>query len=304
MKRSVFIVLFVAAIIVAASTLSGCIGGGAKNNPTPTPTAPVQTTTNVLQLFDTLKQSVNSSGYWFGGAATEIINGQPTAMVYIYMPNGTSDTSGMLASGYSALYSVFNTDDPLLVGLIDMSQKINAQQYKVDAYSLNRATVNMYLMGNITKSELVNDALSVSPETENITTGSPTVTPVPQPNMSNYSAPPDRQAYLTEELNQSGYQGVSLQTGALQNGGNAVSLAVLLPANFTNAQKYAEIDTCLDALAAAYGDYDMYYLDLASSQGNEYYVVEAGSNAAIDYANGEINQNQLYNAINLTYYTA
>jgi hypothetical protein len=164
----------------------------------------------------------------------------------------------------------------------------------------------MYLTGNITRSELVNDALSVTPQTDNISSGEtsiPTVVPVPQPNVSSYTAPPDRQAYLTEYLNQSGYQGMSLQTGTLQNGGNAVSLAVLLPANSTNAQKYSEIETCLKALAGAYGDYDMYYLDLASSQGNEYYVVDTGSAPVIDFANGQIDQYQLYNAINLTYYT-
>jgi hypothetical protein len=305
MKRSVFIAIFVSAIIVVAAGLSGCTSSG-RGNPTPTATqAPAKTTTSILEQFDALKQKVNSSGYWFGGASTQIIGGQEAAMIYLYMPAGTSNTDDMLANGYSALYSVFGTDNPLLVGLIDMTQKINAQQYKVDAYSLDRSTVDMYLEGNITKSELVNDAMAVTNQTQNITSGGsgPTVTPVPTPNLSNYTAPPDRQAYLTESLNQSGYQGINLQTGSMQDGGKAVSLAVLMPANDTNAQKYAEIEACLKALAGAYGDYDMYYLDLASSQGNQYYVIEAGADAAIDFANGAINQYQLYNAINLTYYT-
>jgi len=46
---------------------------------------------------------------------------------------------------------VFQTQDPLLVGLIDTTKKVSDQQYKVDVYALERPLVELYTAGNITR---------------------------------------------------------------------------------------------------------------------------------------------------------
>jgi hypothetical protein len=265
----------------------------------------MKTTADVLEKFDALKAKVNASGLWFGGAATQIIKGDETAMIYLYKPVGSSDISNLLADGYSALYSTFQDRDPLLVGLIDTTQKINEQQYKVDVYALERPLVELYLNGDIARAEMVKKALYVTPETESLrTSGSPPGQPEQLPKPSkNYTPPADRQAYVTLALNESGYKLLNLQTGMMQDGEKAVSLAYTIPSGLTNGQKYEAIDTGLKACAGAFGDLDRYYLNLISEKGNEYYVIDAASTPVLDYMEGSISQAQLYRNINLTYYT-
>jgi hypothetical protein len=302
MKLNAFIAIALGvAIVCAAAAISGCSAGG--STPTPTPT-PVKTTTDVLEKFDSLKEKVNASGLWFGGAATQLIKGDETAMVYVYKPAGSSDVTDLLAGGYSALYSVFEIKDPLLVGLIDTTQKINDQQYKVDVYAMERPIVELYAEGDITQSELVNKAIFVTPETESLRAADATAKPtamLPTPTR-NYTPPADRQAYVVESLNRTGYTG-SLQAGTLTDGSNAVNLLLAMPPGLSNAQKYAELDAAFKACAEAFGDYDRFYVSMVSESGNEYYVVDAGAVPVIDYVNGDISQYDLYNNINLTYYT-
>jgi hypothetical protein len=301
MKVNTFIaILLGVAIVCAAAALSGCTGGG---TPTPTP-KPMKTTTDVLEKFDALSAKVNASGLWFGGAATQLIKGDETAMVYLYKPVGASDVTDLLAGGYSVLYAVFETQDPLLVGLIDTTQKINAQQYKVDVYAMERPLVELYTEGNITRSELVRKALYVTPQTESLRTANATAkpaTPLPKPT-KNYTPPADRQAYVVESLNRTGYKG-SLQTGTLTDGSKAVNLLLAMAPGLSNAQKYTELDAAFKACADAFGDYDRYYISMVSEAGNEYYVVDAGATPVVDYINGDISQYELYKNINLTYYT-
>lgn len=301
MKVNPFIaILLGVAIVCAAAALSGCTGGG---TPTPTP-VPMKTTTDVLEKFDMLKQKVNASGLWFGGAATQTIKGDNTAIVYVYMPVGSGDNTDLLAGGYSALYSVFTTEDPLLVGLIDMTQKVSAQQYKVDVYAMERPLVELYTDGDITRSELVNKAIFVTPETESLHTAS--VTPTPSKPLhrpsKNYTPPVDRQAYAIESLNRTGYGG-NLQTGTLTDGSKAVNLVLAMAPGLTNAQKYAELDAAFKVCGEAFGDFDRYYVTMVSQNGDQYYVVDAGQIPVVDYVNGDISQYDLYKNINLTYYT-
>jgi hypothetical protein len=302
MKVNTFIVILLGvAIVCAAAALSGCTGGS--NAPTPTP-KPMKTTTDVLEKFDLLKERVNASGLWFGGAATQQIMGDNIAMVYVYKPVGSSDVTDLLGGGYSALYSVFETEDPLLVGVIDTTQKINAQQYKVDVYAMERPLVELYTEGNITRSELVRKALFVTPQMESLHTSNATgkqATPLPKPT-KNYTPPVDRQAYTVESLNKSGYKG-GLQTGTLTDGSKAVNLLLAMPAGLSNAEIYKELDSAFKVCAEAFGDYDRFYISLVSEAGDEYYVVDASALPVVDYANGDISQYELYKNINLTYYT-
>lgn len=301
MKGNTFIAIVLGvAVVMAAATMSGCTGIG---TPTATPT-PMKTTTDVLEKFDLLKEKVNASGLWFGGAATQLIKGDETAMVYVYKPVGSSDVTDLLSGGFSALYSIFETQDPLLVGLIDTTQKINAQQYKVDVYAMERPLVELYTEGNITRSELVKKAIFVTPQTESLRTSNVTgkqATPLPKP-AKNYTPPADRQAHVVESLNRSNYTG-SLQTGALSDGSKAVNLLLAMSPGITNAQKYAEIEAALKVCAEAFGDFDRYYISMVSEAGNEYYVIDASATPVVDYVNGDINQYELYKNINLTYYT-
>lgn len=306
MKQSTLIAIVVGAVIVCAAVLVALNfrPPGPSASPTPLPPA-VKTTTDVLEKFDALKAKVNASGLWFGGAATQMIKGDETAMIYLYKPVGSSDVSGLLADGYSALYSIFPARDPLLVGLIDTTQKISEQQYKVDVYALERPLVELYVNGDIAKAELVKKALYVTPETESLrASGSPSRQPeqLPKP-AKNYTPPVDRQAYVTKALNESGYKLLNLQTGTMQDGTNAVSLAYSISSGLTNEQKYGAIDAGLRACAGAFGDFDRYYLNLIFERGNEYYVIDAASTPVLDYLEGAIDQAQLYRNINLTYYT-
>ncbi len=299
MRVNIIISVLLGAAIVCA--ISGCTGGGGA--PTATP-APMKTTSDALEKIDLLKQKVNASGLAFGGAATQVIKGDETAMVYLYKPAGSGDVTDLLAGGYSALYSVYETQDPLLVGVIDTTQKINAQQYKVDVYAMERPLVELYMAGNITRPELVKKALFVTPQTGSLRATNATPKPaasLPKPS-KNYTAPADRQAYAVESLNRTGYNG-SLQAGALTDGGKGVSLLLAMPQGMSNADKYKELDAAFKACAEAFGDYDRYYITLASEAGSEYYVVDAGAPPVLAYVNGDISQYELYKNINLTYYT-
>lgn len=308
MKQSTLIAIVLGVVIVCAAVLvalnyNSLMPAG---NKTPTAIPPgVKTTSDVLEKFDALKAKINASGMWFGGAAVQNILGDETAMVYIYKPVGSSDVASLMSGGYSALYSVFQTEDPLLVGLIDTTQKVTEQQYMVDVYSMERPTVEMYVEGNIAPSELVKKALIITPQSQSVrgnNTSAGKATALPKPT-KNFTPPADRQAFVVESLNRSSYKPINLQTGAMQDGGKAVSLAYSIPSGLTNAQKYDAIETGLKLCAAAFGDYDRYYINLISEQGNEYYVVDSSSTAALDYVDGVINQDQLYKNINLTYYT-
>jgi len=294
----------VCAVALVALNFNSLTPSG-KNTATAVPTT-AKTASDVLEKFDALKAKVNASGMWFGGAAIQNAMGDESAMVYIYRPTGSSDISGLISGGFSALYTVFQTEDPLLVGLIDTTQKVSASQYKVDVYSMGRPMVEMYMEGNIAPSELVKKAIIITPQSQSVrgnnTTPSGKATVLPTP-AKNFTPPADRQAYVVESLNRTSYKPISLQTGAMQDGGKAVSLAYSIPASLTDAQRYDAIETGLKLCAAAFGDYDRYYISLISEQGNEYYVVDAGSTAALDYDQGLISQDQLYRSINLTYYT-
>ncbi len=300
MRVNTFIAILLGiAVVCAAAALSGCTGG----TPTPTP-VPMKTAADVLEKFDQLKQKVNASGLWFGGAAMQLIKGDETAMVYVYKPVGTGDINDLLAGGYSALYSVFETEDPLLVGLIDTTQKVSAQQYKVDVYSMERPLVELYEEGGITRAELVKKALYVTPQTDSLRQSGASVstaTPLPRPT-KNFTPPADRQAYLVESLNRTGYKG-GLQTGALTDGSKAVNLVLAMSPGLSNADKYRELDAAFKACAGAYGDFDRYYISMISETGDEYYIVDAGALPVVDYVNGDISQYELYKSINLTYYT-
>jgi len=128
------------------------------------------------------------------------------------------------------------------------------------------------------------------------------VTALPKP-AGNFTPPADRQAYVVESLNKTIYKPLSLQVGSMTDGGKAVSLMYSIPGGLDNAQKYNAIETGLKLCCDAFGDYDRYYISLISEQGNEYYVIDAGSVPALDYLQGSITQDQLYRNINLTYYT-
>ena len=171
MKQSTLIAIFAGVVIVCAAALvalnfQSLIPSGGSTPASVPPTT--KTTTDVLEKFDALKAKVNASGLWFGGAATQLIKGDETAMVYLCRPVGSTDVSDLLAGGYGGLYSIFTTQDPLLVGLIDTTQKVSEQQFKVDVYAMERPMVELYTEGGITRSELVKKALAVTPQTENL----------------------------------------------------------------------------------------------------------------------------------------
>lgn len=308
MKQGTLIAIVLGVVVVGAVALvalnmqSPAPGGTA--SPTALPPT-VRTSSDVLEKFDELKAKVNASGLWFGGAAVQNIKGDETAMVYVYRPVGSSDVADLLSGGFSALCATFLTHDPLLVGLIDTTQKVSEQQYKVDVYAMERPLVEMYTEGNITKSELVKKALVVTPDTKSLrSTAVPTkqASPLPRPT-KNYTPPADRQAYVSDKLNQTSYKPLSLQSAAMEDGTKAVNLGYSVPGGLTNDQKYSAIETGLELCAAAYGDFDRYYINMISEKGNEYYVVDAGSTPVLDYVEGLITQDQLYKNINLTYYT-
>ena len=308
MKQSTLIIIVLGIVVIFAAALVALNFNSLMPHGNATATAlppTIKTTTDVLEKFDQLKSKINASGMWYGGAAVQNIKGDETAMVYIYKPTGSDDMSATLAGGFSAVYDVFQTEDPLLVGLIDTNQKVNAQQYAVDVYSMERPTVELYIEGDIAPSELVKKALIITPQSQslrgnNTTTKQATVLPKPT---NNFTPPADRQAYLVEALNRTSYKPISLQTGAMSDGGKAVSLAYSIPDGLTNVEKYIAIETGMKLCAEAFGDYDRYYINLVSEKGDEYYVIDAGAIPVIDYVDGVITQDQLYKNINLTYYT-
>lgn len=308
MKQSTLIAIVLGVVIICAAALVALnynmLAPGGNKTPTAAPPI-VKTTSDVLEKFDALKAKVNASGMWFGGAAVQNIKGDETAMVYIYKPVGSADTAGLLSKGFTAVSDVFQTQDPLLVGLIDTTQKVTEQQYKVDVYAMERPLIELYAAGNMTSSELVKNALAITPGSQSLranNTSAGQATALPQPT-KNFTPPADRQAYVVEALNRTSYKPISLQVGNMQDGGKAVSLAYSIPGGLTNAQKYDAIETGLKLCAAAFGDYERYYINMVSEQGNEYYVVDAGAVPAVDYAEGTITQDQLYRNINMTYYT-
>jgi hypothetical protein len=309
MKQSTLIaivlgVVIVGAVALAALNLNLLAPGGGNATPTASPPA-VKAASDVLEKFDQLKTKVNASGMWFGGAAVQNLMGDETAMVYIYKPVGSSDDAGLLTKGFTAVYDVFQSQDPLLVGLIDTTQKVSDQQYKVDVYALERPLVELYSAGNLAPSEVVKKALIITPESTSLranNTSAKKAAELPRPG-GNFTPPADRQAYVVESLNRTIYKPISMQVGSMADGGKAVSLAYSIPGALDNAQKYDAIETGLKLCAAAFGDYDRYYLSLISDKGNEYYVIDAGAIPALDYVEGSITQDQLYRNINMTYYT-
>lgn len=302
MKRNaVIIIMLAAAIVSAAAAVAGCTGGSTGSNAlSPTP-APAKTATDVLEKFDALKEKINASGLSFGG----VVSGEDTAMVYIYKPVGGGDTTDVIAKGFDALYSVFTTDDSLYVGLVDTAQKISSQQYKVDFYSLDRPDVELYVDGNITKSEMVSKAKIVTSDSVGTNNTTPTALSSSLPaRPGNYAAPADRQAYTTEYLNKTGYKLSNLQAGTTSDGQKVVKLDILMPERLSNAGIYKEIEAGLAACAGAFGDCDRYYLTLGSGKGDEYYIVSADSLPAVDYTDGLISQYELYNNVNMMYIIA
>ncbi len=89
----------------------------------------------------------------------------------------------------------------------------------------------------------------------------------------------------------------------MPDGGKAISLALTMPNGATNAQKYAEIETGLEVCAAAFGDYDRYYLN--ADLRNRQRILRGRRRLAAGHRlrGRDISQYELYNNINLTYYT-
>ncbi len=281
-------------------------GGAIKATPTP---VPPPTRTDVLDKFGLLREKINASGLSYGGAAIQLIDGEATAMVYMYKPVGMSDISGMLSTGFDALYSTFENRDPLLVGIVDTTQKISAQQFKVDIYALERSAVADYLYGNMTAQELTKKSLMVTPETASLHPDNATVRKTVNVNYNrsgNYTPPANRTMIFDDYLQQGGYQNpAGFQAGAMSDGTKAVSVTMPLKTGATVAERYAEIETVLKACAAGYGDYDRYMLSLIPSEEGvyDYYSVDASAPPVLAFASGDISQDQLYKAINMTYYT-
>ncbi len=308
MKRNTFIAIViglvvVCAVAVVALNMKSLLPSG--DNTTAPTVASAPTKADVLEKFDVLKTKVNASGMWFGGAAQQNVKGVDTAMVYLYKQSGV-DQQEQLAVGFNALYTVFQTEDPLLVGLVDTSQKLNSQQYKVDVYSLDRPLVELFMEGNVTKTEMLKKAIYVTPDNANTlvnnSTEKPSASPIPA-RPRNFTPPADRQRYLTDYMNQSSYKPVSVQAGSATDGEKVVNLVLVLPANSTDAIKYDELETGIKACAGAYGDYDRYFITLAPQAGSEYLVADTATTPVFDYLGGDISQYQLYKNMNLTYYT-
>jgi hypothetical protein len=317
MKWNTIIIVVLGLIVIGAGALlimnlaspgqSGPGNATVKASPTP---VPPPTKTSLLQQFASLRDKVNASGQSYGGAAVQLVENEETAMVYLYKPVGQEDISGLLTAGFTAVYSVFDTKDPLLVGVVDTTQKISAQQFKVDIYALERSFVEAYMKGNMTGSELAKKALYVTPETTSLHPSNSTkvkkAVDMAYNRSGNYTPPTDRTQAFVESLNQSGYsQPMSLQAGQMSDGTNAVSVVMPIKADATDAGTYNEIESVLKACAAGYGDYDKYMVSLLPSQESisSYYYVDAPALPVLAYLDGGINQYQLYNAVNLTYYT-
>lgn len=324
MKRNAIIAIVIGLILIGASVFAalnmlapGPASTGNVTNPSPSAqpntTTPLKTPTktDVLEKFSLLKEKISAAGKSYGGGATQLIMGEETAMVYIYKPYGVNEVSDLLATGFTTVYSVFETKDPLMVGVVDTSQMVNEQTFKVDIYALERSVVEEYLQGGLTGTELMQTAVLVTPDTESLHPNSSSVK-VGQDvylegNRSNsFVEPASRTQFFTETLNDSGYlRPISLQAAPMQDGEEIVSVVMPLKRNATSADNYDEIEAVLRACAGSYGDYDKYYVSLVPpAEGyNDYYVVDARAAPVLDYFDGKINQYQLFNAINLTYYT-
>lgn len=310
MNRNLLIALIVGLVVV---------GGGALlvmnlpalsppgNDTITNPGDRIPTKANALEKFDELKKKINQSGCYYAGSALQAIEGDETAMVYIYKPEDNRDNTDMLATGFTGLAEVFSDKDPLLVGLVDTKEKLNSQQFKVDIYSMEKSDIDAYIQGGMTKTEFAAAAMLVTPETPSLRKSGKkmsidtNVTPSPDAPV-NFTAPPDRRTYFVEYMNRSGYKPISLTTGAMQTGGQLVSLVMQMEDNST-AAKYKLVDTSLKALAESYGDHDRFMITILPKQGDDYYFVDASRKPLMAYTNGDINEWQLYNAINLTYYT-
>lgn len=317
MKWNTIIILVLGLIVLAAATLAilnlGPNQQAAPGNDTagasPTPVPP-PVKSSVLEMFGVVREKVNASGQSYGGAAIQLIEGDETAMVYIYKPVGQTDISGLLAAGFSALYSVFENKDPLLVGVVDTTQKINAQQFKVDVYALERPIIESYLAGGMTVEELAKKALYVTPETASLRTGNNTTVKkavdMSYNRSGNYTPPSNRTMMFADAMNRSGYSlPLSMQAGPTSDGQQVVNVVMPLKKGSTEAETYNEIESVLKACAESYGDYDRYMISLLPEQDTitDYYYVDASAPPALAFANGDISQYQLYNALNMTYYT-
>jgi hypothetical protein len=317
MKWNSIIIGVLGLIVVAAAALAFLqmssqnqagpdVGGAVKATATP---VPPPTRTDVLDKFGLLREKINASGFSYGGAAIQLIDGEATALVYMYKPVGLSDISGMLSTGFDSLYATFGDRDPLLVGIVDTTQKISAQQFKVDIYALERSAVADFLYGNMTAQELTKKAIIVTPQTTSLHPDNATVRKTVNVNYNrsgNYTPPANRTMIFDDYLQQGGYSNpAGFQAGAMSDGTKAVSVTMPLKTGATVAERYAEIETVLKACAAGYGDYDRYMLSLIPSQEGvyDYYSVDASAPPVLAFANGAISQDQLYKAINMTYYT-
>jgi hypothetical protein len=317
MKWNTIIILVLGLIVVAAAALAILNLGSnqqaapgnntASASPTPVP-PPVKS--SVLEMFGVVREKINASGQSYGGAAIQLIEGDETAMVYIYKPVGQTDISGLLAAGFSTLYSVFENKDPLLVGVVDTTQKISAQQFKVDIYALERPVVEAYLAGMMTGEELAKKALYVTPETASLRTGNNTTVKkavdMSYNRSGNYTPPSNRTMMFEDAMDQSGYsRPLSMQAGPTSEGQQVVNVVMPLKKGATDAETYDEIESVLKACARSYGDYDRYMISLLPEQETitDYYYVDASAPPVLAFANGDISQYQLYNALNMTYYT-
>ncbi|OPY26369.1 MAG: hypothetical protein A4E28_02527 [Methanocella sp. PtaU1.Bin125] len=317
MKWNTIIIIALGLVVVAAAALALLNLGSnqqaapgnntARASPTPVP-PPVKS--DVLEMFDVLKDKINASGHTYAGAAVQVIEGDETAMVYMYKPVSQADISGPLAAGFGAVYSAFEHKDPLLVGLVDTTQKISAQQYKVDIYALERPVVAAYLAGTMTAGELANKALYVTPETASLRTGNNTTVKkavdMGYNRSGNYTPPSNRTMMFSDALERGGYaQPLSMQAGPMSDGQRAVNVVMPLRSGATNEETYSEIESVLKACAESYGDYDRFMISLLPEQETitDYYYVDAAAPPVLAFANGDISQYQLYNALNLTYYT-
>ena len=318
MKWNSIIIAVLGLIVVAAAALAflhlgssgqSSPGGNAVAGAGPTPVPP-PTRTDVLDRFAILRDKINASGLNYGGAALQLVNGEETAMAYMYLPAGLDDVSGMLSAGFSALYATFDSSkDPLLVGLVDTTQKISASQFKVDIYALERSVVADFLAGNMTAQELKKKAILVTPDTTSLHADGSVVKKavnVSYPRPANYTAPANRTMIFDDYLQQGGYAlPAGFQAGTMADGTSAVSVTMPLKTGATAAERYAEIEDVLKACAVGYGDYDRYLISLIPTQEGvyDYYSIDAAAPPAIAFADGDISEYQLYKAINMTYYT-
>lgn len=317
MKRTTLIAIVIGAVILGGIVLVAqnfMKPPAPSGNATTTPVPEMPATADMLEKFDMMKQKLGEAGYSFAGGAMQVIAGDETAMVFLYKPEGENDLTDMLVTGFTTVYSVFDTKDPLLVGIVNTSEKISPTQYKMDVYALERSPIESYLSGGATKSELTGKAMLVTPNTTSLRSGNQTDTSVNKLSVNtnatqagrtrNFTAPPDRRTYFTESLNRSGCEmPQSLAAGELPSGENVVSVIIPMPNKTMPREKYDLIEDVLKACIGAYGDHDRYMITFVPSSGNDYYFIDASADPVLDYFNGDISEWQLFNAINTTYYT-